>query len=96
LIIQKHIFVYGKVQGVCYRHWLKSFANDFQVVGWVKNNASGEVEAMLIGQEEIVTNLIEQCYMGPPESSVTKIIINNTLEWNDLHDLKSFQIFIDN
>ena len=96
MIIQKHIFVYGKVQGVGYRQWLKSFANDFHVVGWVKNNASGEVEAMLIGQEEIVTNLIEQCYMGPPESKVIKIIVNNTLKQKELHDLRSFEIFMDN
>lgn len=94
--IQKHIFVYGKVQGVGYRHWLKSFANDFGVFGWVKNNVSGEVEAMLIGPEEVVTSLIEQCYMGPPESNVTKIIVNNTLEWNDIHDLRTFEIFTDN
>ena len=94
--IQKHIFVYGTVQGVGYRHWLKSFAIEYGIFGWVKNNSSGEVEAILIGQEEVVINLIEQCYMGPPESSVTKIIVNNTLEWNDDHDLRSFEIITDN
>ena len=51
---------------------------------------------MLIGPEEVVTSLIEQCYMGPPESNVTKIIVNNTLEWNDIHDLRTFEIFTDN
>ena len=96
MYIQKHICVYGKVQGVGYRHWLKLFAIEYGVFGWVKNNASGEVEAMLIGEEEIVTNLIEQCYMGPPESKVIKIIVNNTLKQKELHDLRSFEIFMDN
>jgi len=96
LNIHKHIFIYGEVQGVGYRHWLKSFANEYGIYGWVKNNTSGEVEAMLIGQEEIVTNLLEQCYMGPPKSNVTKIIVNNTSEQDNLHDLRTFEIFIDN
>ena len=91
--IQKHIKVYGKVQGVGYRYWLKSFAINYEIFGWVKNNVGGEVEAVLIGEEDGVTNLIEQCYMGPPESNVETII---TINSKDKYDLHSFEIISDN
>ncbi|MFL2569065.1 MAG: acylphosphatase [Gammaproteobacteria bacterium] len=91
--IQKHIKIYGKVQGVGYRNWLQSFAIEYGVFGWVKNNVNGEVEAVLIGQEEVVSSLIEQCYMGPPNSNVEKILIEDS---DDIYDLRSFEIVTDN
>ena len=81
------------MQGVGYRNWLQSFAIEYGVFGWVKNNVNGEVEAVLIGQEEVVSSLIEQCYMGPPNSNVEKILIEDS---NDAHDLRSFEILTDN
>tara|TARA_B100001778_G_C18599866_1_gene636675 strand:- start:2530 stop:2811 length:282 start_codon:yes stop_codon:yes gene_type:complete len=93
LNIQKHIKIYGKVQGVGYRYWLKSFAIEYGIFGWVKNNINGEVEAVLIGNEDVVNNLIEQCYMGPPESNVEKILTDNS---NDIYDIKSFEIITNN
>ena len=50
--IQKHIKIYGNVQGVGYRYWLQSFALEYEIYGWVKNNVEGEVEAVLIGEED--------------------------------------------
>ena len=47
----------------------------------------------MTGDEEIITNLIEQCYMGPPESAVEKILISDTEED---YDAKSFEIMTDN
>ena len=91
--IQKHIKIYGKVQGVGYRCWLKTFAIKYEIFGWVKNNLGGEVEAVLIGQEEEITNLIELCYMGSPDANVEKIIVNN---WNNQYDVHSFKIISDN
>ena len=91
--IRKHIKIFGKVQGVGYRLWLQSFAIQYGVFGWVRNNSNAEVEAFMVGDEEIITNLIEQCYMGPPDSSVEKILISDS---NDDYDAKSFEIMTDN
>jgi len=93
LNIKKHIKIYGKVQGVGYRNWLQSFAIKYGVFGWVKNNVGGEVEAVLIGQEDVINGLIEQCYMGPPNSNVEKILITDS---DDPHDLRSFEVVTDN
>ena len=91
--IKKHIKILGKVQGVGYRFWLQAFAVRYGVFGWVRNNSNGEVEAFITGDEEIITNLIEQCYMGPPEAAVEKILISDT---NEDYDAKSFEIMTDN
>ena len=81
------------MQGVGYRNWLRSFAIEYGASGWVKNNINGEVEAVLIGQEDVVSSLIEQCYMGPPSSNVEKILIEDS---DDMYDLRSFEIVSDN
>ena len=94
--IQKHIKIYGNVQGVGYRYWLQSFALEYEIYGWVKNNIEGEVEAVLIGEEEVVINLIEQCYLGPPNANVNKIIVEDISDMNDKYNLRSFEIVTDN
>ena len=81
------------MQGVGYRNWLQSFAIEYGVFGWVKNNVNGDVEAVLIGQEDVVSSLIEQCYMGPPNSNVEKILIEDS---DDVYELRSFEILADN
>jgi hypothetical protein len=37
--------------------------------------------------------LIEQCYMGPPNSNVEKILIEDS---DDVYDVRSFEILTDN
>ena len=89
LFIKKHIKVFGKVQGVGYRFWLQTFDIKYGVSGWVKNTTTGEVEALLVGEEEVITNLIEQCYMGPSESNVKYILVDN---FKGNCEIKSFEI----
>ena len=87
--VKKYIKIFGKVQGVGYRFWLQTFAIRFGIFGWVKNKTTGEVEALLIGKEEVVTNLIEQCYMGPLKSNVKYIMVD---DFKDNYEIKSFEI----
>ena len=75
--MKKNIVITGKVQGVGFRHWLYKAAVQKKINGWVKNNISGEVEALLIGNEMEINNLIEICKKGPPSSKVTKIEVQN-------------------
>ncbi len=88
-LTKKHIKVFGKVQGVGYRFWLQTFAIRYGVSGWVKNKTTGEVEALLVGEEEVITNLIEQCYMGPLKSNVKYILVDN---FKGNYEIKSFEI----
>ena len=87
--MKKNIVITGKVQGVGFRHWLYKAAVQKKINGWVKNNISGEVEALLIGNEMEINNLIEICKKGPPSSKVTKIEVQN---YQKEHFGKSFEI----
>ena len=75
--MKKHIVITGKVQGVGFRYWLYQAAKQRNIDGWVRNKISGEVEALLIGDDVKINNLIRLCEKGPPSSKVTKIKVQN-------------------
>ena len=75
--MKKHIVITGRVQGVGFRCWLHKAAVQKNINGWVKNKISGEVEALLIGNDIELDNLIKLCRNGPPSSKVAKIEVQN-------------------
>ena len=75
--MKKQIFITGKVQGVGFRYWLYRAAIHRNISGWVRNKISGEVEALLIGNDVKINNLIKLCEKGPPSSEVTKVKVQN-------------------
>ena len=75
--MKKHIVITGKVQNVGYRYWLYKEAIEKNISGWVRNKISGEVEALVIGNDMDISNLIKLCKKGPPLSKVAKIKVQN-------------------
>ena len=75
--MKKHIVITGKVQNVGYRYWLYKEAIEKNISGWVRNKISGEVEALVIGNDMDINNLIKLCKKGPSLSKVTKIKVQN-------------------
>lgn len=71
------IFVTGKVQGVFFRQALKVMAKKNDVFGWVKNLQDGRVEAVLEGEEEKVSRLVEWAHGGPANARVEDVDIRN-------------------
>ena len=71
------IFVTGKVQGVFFRQALKVMAKKNNVFGWVKNLKDGRVEAVLEGEDEKVSRLIEWSHGGPANARVEDVEIIN-------------------
>ncbi|MGB9638850.1 MAG: acylphosphatase [bacterium] len=65
--------VYGKVQGVGMRYFIKRKADNFKVFGYAKNLPDSTVEVLLIGDN--VDYVIEEIREGPPLAKVTKIDI---------------------
>ena len=70
------MIIIGKVQNVGYRYWLYQKAIKKDIHGWVKNTIQG-VEALLIGADENVNDLIKQCKKGPHSSNVTQVKIQD-------------------
>ena len=89
--MKKHVIIFGKVQGVGFRYWLYEKAIKKNIRGYVKNRISGEVEALLIGNDKDVNEIIKQCENGPhPHSSnVTKVKIQ---DYKQEYSKKSFDI----
>ncbi len=71
------IIVTGKVQGVFFRQALKVMAKKNNIFGWVKNLTDGRVEAILEGDEENVSRLVEWSHGGPANARVEDVEIRN-------------------
>jgi acylphosphatase len=74
--MKKHLVISGRVQGVGFRYWLRNMAIEKNIFGWVKNKISGDVEALIIGNEKEVGDLIKLCKKGPSASKVNYVEIN--------------------
>ncbi len=72
-----HILISGKVQGVFFRQALKVVAKKNNVTGWVRNLTDKRVEATLEGYNKSVNLVIEWAKIGPANSHVNNIEINN-------------------
>lgn len=69
----------GLVQGVNFRNFTNSKAQENNVTGWVRNLPNGEVEAVLEGRESDVKKVIEGCQEGPGGSRVDEVLV----DWED-------------
>ena len=84
-----HIVITGKVQGVGFRYWLYQIANEKNVYGWVKNINTNEVEAVFLGEEKKVDEIIKLCRKGPTSSNVVSVKIE---DYQQEYTNKSFDI----
>jgi acylphosphatase len=70
----------GRVQGVGYRDWTQRKALDLGLSGWVRNLASGEVEALFSGPAGTVDAMLAACRRGPQLARVDDVKIVETSE----------------
>ena len=92
--MKKRLLIFGKVQGVGFRYWLYVKAIKKNIRGWVKNTIQGQVEALLIGDDdENVNDLIKQCQKGPLSSNVTQVKIQ---DYKQEYSKKTFDILSSN
>ena len=87
--MKKHLVISGKVQGVGFRYWLRNMAIEKNIFGWVKNKISGDVEALIVGNEQEVKNMIKLCEKGPLSSRVDHVKVN---EYKKDYLIKNFDI----
>ncbi len=73
--MKKHLVISGKVQGVGFRYWLQRLAIEKNIYGWVKNKTSGNVEALIVGREKEIQELIKLCEMGPSSAKINYVQI---------------------
>ena len=68
-----HISIYGQVQGVGFRAWIKEEADKLKVFGWVRNASDGSVELFLQGDESSVNHLLALTWEGPNQAEVDDV-----------------------
>jgi len=72
--------VYGRVQGVYFRYFVRSAARRLGLKGYVCNLGSGDaVEVQAEGEKPQLDRLLEQLKTGPPGAQVSRVEMN----WSD-------------
>jgi len=67
--------VFGRVQGVGYRYFVKNKAKNLDIVGYAKNLVDGTVEVIAQGKEANLQKLISELKKGPFLARVEKLQI---------------------
>jgi acylphosphatase len=63
------------VQGVGFRYAMAAEAQALGVTGWVRNLASGQVEAVVAGTAEQVALIMNWARRGPPSAYVEHVAV---------------------
>ena len=88
-VIQKHVVVTGRVQGVFFRAYTKDAAEKYMITGWVRNKRDGTVEAVIKGEKDNIQQMMQWFHTGSPASSVNDVIVEDQ---NDPSDFTRFEI----
>ena len=64
-VIDTHVIVRGRVQGVGFRAWTEVMALERGLQGWVRNTRGGAVEALFVGPVDVVAAMVAACHHGP-------------------------------
>ena len=72
--------VYGRVQGVLFRYFVRNEATELDLTGYVRNLASGDaVEVQAEGERRQLNKLLGQLKVGPPGARVERVEV----KWAD-------------
>jgi len=63
-MVQYHLIVSGKVQGVGFRYFVQMKAAHYNITGWVKNLEDGSVEIVAAASKEILLRFISDIKKG--------------------------------
>ncbi len=76
------------MQGVGFRYFVLSKAQEFGLTGWVRNEANGDVEAYAVGLAEALDDLAAALYIGPRMAEVCTVEQREA----DVQQLSSFRV----
>ena len=78
--VQRGYRVRGRVQGVFFRAWTQTTAEELGLAGTVRNRRDGSVEAHVRGLEEKVRVFEARLWEGPPAASVDEVQVQGSDE----------------
>ena len=86
-MIRVILTIIGEVQGVFFRAYAQSKAQELGVTGWVANESDGTVTVVAEGPENQVNELADWCQSGPSTAQVEKV------ERKDMQYIGEFEEF---
>jgi acylphosphatase len=86
-----HFLIRGRVQGVGFRWFVHREASELDLRGWVRNTEDGDVEVVVSGTAEDISELRASLKKGPRGSRVD-LVMEHHLEENETRQLQSFRI----
>jgi len=89
---EKHleIKIFGKVQGVGFREFIKERAIEFGINGTVRNHESGYVEVVAEGENDALERFVEECRKGSNWAEVLDVKIKE----GKIKNFTSFSIML--
>jgi len=88
MMVRKHVFIDGRVQGVYFRVYTRKAAMERGITGWVRNRWDSRVEAVFEGKKEMVKSMINWCYQGSPSSHVENVEVFDEDYKNEFEDFQ--------
>ena len=73
MALQARLIITGRVQGVGYRDWAIATGQRLGLDGWVRNRRDGSVEALIVGEDSAVGEMIAACRRGPAMARVDAV-----------------------
>ena len=77
-LVRAEIIVNGLVQGVGFRYFVYSKADNLGLNGYVKNFYTGEVYTVVEGEKYLIEDFFEKIKIGPMSAHVKNASINWT------------------
>lgn len=68
-----HIKIYGRVQGVGFRSFVRDKGENLGLSGWTRNRISGCVEVLADGSQKQIDDFLLYCHKGPFFARVDRI-----------------------
>ena len=75
-VVEAHVIVSGRVQGIWFRGNTRQVATAAGVHGWVRNFPDRRVEAVLQGERAAVESVIDFMRIGPPGAAVVDCVVS--------------------
>ena len=82
------IKVSGRVQGVGFRYFTLSCAQEFSIQGNVRNTSTGKVKVIAVGSEDNMEFFLQKINRGPRMAIVEKMEINELSAVKDFSDFR--------
>lgn len=82
------VYIFGTVQGVFFRNFIKEQADKLGIKGYVRNKEDGSVEVWFEGDSGKVNKIIETCKKGPEHAIIKRLDIVD----EHFQDMKEFKV----